>query len=258
MAGLGFGHYKNLVLHKAWADFRAEAERTYLGVVWWVLDPLINMVIYYLVFGLFLGRNTEDFIPFLLTGLVVWRFIEATVVRAANSILQNVAMVRQVAFPKVIYPMIALCTCLMEYVFSLLLLFTVLFLYGYPVGPTFLAFPVVLFVEVLFVLALSLPLAAVVTFVPDAGKLITQGLRIMFYMSGIFYAVSDLPPKAQFFLQFNPAIPIINAMRDALMYQRWPSWGLLGVVGAVSGIAALSGWMLITRLDPLFAKRIAR
>ena len=86
MIRLGFRHYKNLIVHKAWADFRAEAERTYLGVLWWILDPLINMVIFYLVFGVFLKMGTNDFIPFLLTGLVVWRFIEATVVRASNSL----------------------------------------------------------------------------------------------------------------------------------------------------------------------------
>ena len=122
MVVMGFRHYKNLVLHKAWADFRAEAERTYLGVARWVLDPLINLAVYYLVFGVIFSQGGPDFVPFLLVGLVTWRFFEATVVRASSSILGNVAMIRQMAFPKVIFPLISVATCLLEYAFSLALL----------------------------------------------------------------------------------------------------------------------------------------
>ncbi len=229
MIRLGFRHYKNLIVHKAWADFRAEAERTYLGVVWWVLDPLINMVIYYLVFGVFLKMGTKDFIPFLLTGLVVWRFIEATVVRASNSILQNVGMVRQVAFRKIIFPLIAVGTCVVEFAFSLGLLLVVLLIYGYRPGVTWLAAPLVLAVELALVLAMSLPLAVVVTFVPDVGKLITQLLRILFYLSGIFYTVKRLPEAVLPWLKLNPAIHVVEGMRDVLMYGVWPNWTALGV-----------------------------
>ncbi len=258
MIRLGFRHYKNLIIHKAWADFRAEAERTYLGVVWWVLDPLINMAIYYLVFGVFLKMGTKDFIPFLLTGLVVWRFIEATVVRASNSILQNVSMVRQVAFRKIIFPLIAVGTCLMEYMFSLGLLFTVLLIYGYRPGVTWLAVPLLLAVELALVLAMSLPLAVVVTFVPDVGKLISQVLRILFYLSGIFYTTKRLPDVVVPWLKLNPAIHVVEGMRDVLMYGVWPNWAALGLVGLLSVLGAAGGVALIGRFDPLFAKRIAR
>ena len=258
MIRLGFRHYKNLIVHKAWADFRAEAERTYLGVIWWVLDPLINMAIFYLVFGVFLKVGTPDFLPFLLTGLVVWRFIDATVVRASNSILQNVNMVRQVAFRKIIFPLIAVGTCLLEYVFSLALLFTVLLICGYRPGVTWLAVPVLLAVELMLVLAMSLPLAVVVTFVPDVGKLISQVLRILFYLSGIFYTAKRLPPSVGPWLKYNPALHIVEGMRDVLMYGVWPNWTALGVVALLSVLGTAGGFLLIRRFDPLFAKRIAR
>jgi lipopolysaccharide transport system permease protein len=258
MIRLGFRHYKNLIVHKAWADFRAEAERTYLGVVWWVLDPLINMAIYYLVFGVFLRMGTHDYIPFLLTGLVVWRFIEATVVRASNSILTNVAMVRQVAFRKIIFPLIAVGTCVMEYVFSLALLFAVLLMCGYRPGVTWLAVPLLLAVELALVLAMSLPLAVVVTFVPDVGKLISQMLRILFYLSGIFYSINRLPQPVVPWLKLNPAVHIVEGMRDALMHGVWPNWTALGAGGLLSVLVTAGGWALVGHFDPLFAKRIAR
>lgn len=258
MVAMDFRHYSNLVLHKAWADFRAEAERTYLGVIWWVLDPLINLAVYYLVFGVIFDRGTPDFVPFLIIGLVAWRFFEATVVRASNSILQNVAMVRQVAFRKVVFPLIAVGTCLLEYLFSLFLLFVVLLLYGHTPSAAWVFFPLLLVVEVMLVLAFSLPLAALVPFVPDMAKLVTQALRIMFYMSGIFFNVDSLGPQARMVLGLNPMVHLVKAMRAVLMHHQTPDLSMLGLVLAASLAAAAAGWALVRRFDPLFAKRIAR
>lgn len=253
-----FRHYKNLVLHKAYADFRAEAERTYLGVAWWVLEPLIDMLIYYLVFAVFLRRGEEDFVPFLLTGLVAWRFFSVAVLRASNSILNNANMVRQIAFKKIMFPIVAILTCTFEFIFSLLLLFLFLTIYGYRLSIHFIAFPLVLVVELLLVLALAFPLSALVPFFPDLSKLLAYGMRIMFFMSGIVFSVSRLPSEARFVLQFNPALTIIDSFRDVLMYQRWPQWQHLGIVFAISLLSIFFGIRLISRFDPLFAKRISR
>lgn len=253
----GLRHYTNLVFHRAYADFRAEAERTYLGVVWWVLEPLINMVIYYFVFGIFLGRGKADFVPFLLTGLVAWRFFDATVNLAGVSIMVNMTMVRQVSFKKLIFPIIAVLKCSFEFVFSLALLFTVLFIYGYWPTAHWLAFPVVLFVLLLFTLGFGLPLSSLIPFVPDLVKVVQYSLRIMFYMSGIMYSVADLSEKAQRVLRLNPAIPVIDGFRDVLMYHRWPSYTGLGVVAGLSCVGIVLGIYLNMRFDRIYAKRVA-
>ena len=65
---------KDLIAYKTYADLRAEAERTYLGVVWWFLDPLIHISIYYFVFSVIMSRGTENFIAFLAVGVIVWRW----------------------------------------------------------------------------------------------------------------------------------------------------------------------------------------
>lgn len=251
------GHYKNLVLHKAYADFRAEAERTYLGVIWWVLEPLINMAIYYLVFGVFLGAGRDNFVPYLLTGLVVWRFFDTTVNRAARSILSNMNLVRQTAFHKIIFPLIAICTCSFEFLFSLGLLFTVLLIYGFWPALQIVLLPVLLLVLLLFTLGISLPLAALVPFVPDLMKPVQYGLRLAFYMSGIMYYVPDLPKNARALLQWNPALHIIQAFREILMEQKWPEWDVLLIVVGLSLALIAFGVYINQRFDPLYAKRVA-
>lgn len=249
-------HYKNLVLHKAYADFRAEAERTYLGVTWWILEPLINMGIYYLVFGVFLGARKEGFIPYLLTGLVVWRFFDATVNRASRSILANMSLVRQMAFRKIIFPLIAVCTCSFEFLFSLALLFFVLLLYGCWPTIHIVAFPVLLLVLGLFTMAVSFPLAALVPFVPDLSKPIQYGLRLAFYMSGVMYYVADLPERAQKWLRWNPALHIIEAFRAVLLDASWPDWNMLLAVVIFSLLLGVFGVAINRKMDPNYAKRV--
>ncbi|HPO30423.1 MAG TPA: ABC transporter permease [Candidatus Hydrogenedentes bacterium] len=255
MRKISRGHFFQLVLLRGWADFRAEASRTWLGVLWWVADPLLNMVVLYIVFGVFFQRRTPNFVPFLLIGLVFWRFFNVTVMNMGTSILNNVGMIRQVALPKILFPMITLVTCTLEFFFTLLLLVVVLVVFQVPFSMTMLWWPMVFGVQVL---GCGLTLAAFTPFVPDLNKMVNQLMRILFYMSGIFYDVRDLPEKARQLLVLNPMVVLIDAHRACLMDQRVPDWQSLALIAMVSLMGILFGWTCIRRFNPLYAKRIAR
>ncbi|MEZ5600916.1 MAG: hypothetical protein R3F36_07955 [Candidatus Competibacteraceae bacterium] len=79
-------HYRDLILYKTQADLRAEAAKTYIGFLWWVLDPLMFMMIFYVVFGLLLKRATPDFVPFLLIGLVCPAVVSVCISHGATAI----------------------------------------------------------------------------------------------------------------------------------------------------------------------------
>ena len=114
--------YRDLILYKTLADLRAEAARTYIGFLWWVLDPLIFMAIFYVVFGLLLRRSTPDFVPFLLIGLVSWRWFQNTITHSATSILGGRSLMQQVYVPKIIFPLVIILTDLVKFGLVLMLL----------------------------------------------------------------------------------------------------------------------------------------
>lgn len=248
--------YRHLIFHKAYADFRAESERTYLGLLWWILEPLINMAIYYLVFGIILQRGRGDFVPFLIVGLVVWRWYEMTVKQAARAILKNVSLVRQVGFRKIVFPLCVVVTNSFQFIFSLALMFVVLALCGYTIQIHLIAFPVLLLVEFLFILAIALPLCAVVPFLPDLGNFVEYVLRIQFYLSGVFFAAESLNWHFQRWLDWNPMVGVVKSFRDVLMYARWPDWDYLLVIALLSLIGIYVGAELIAAFDKVYAKRV--
>ncbi len=96
-------HY-HLILYKAWADLRSEARKFYLSYLWWILEPLFEMFIYYLVFAVLLNRGTPNFVQFLLIGLVAWEWFGTTVMHCGGSILGAKGLIQQASIPKFVFP----------------------------------------------------------------------------------------------------------------------------------------------------------
>lgn len=246
-----------LALYKTTADLKAEAERTYLGVVWWVVDPLLSMAIYYLVFGVFLQRGTEDFVVFLLIGVVMWNWFASTVTNGQTSILRNKNLLQQAPLNKVIFPFIQVLTSLPKFAVGLIILFLFLRGYGMSVSIHYLALPALLFVQLCVIFAFVMPLSAVVPFFPDIGNLVTHLLRLGFYLSGIFFSPEIIPDSYRSIFFLNPLAVLIASYRDVLLYNQWPQMEVrLIVIMLVSLPFAAIGVALIRRFDSTYAKRI--
>jgi lipopolysaccharide transport system permease protein len=248
--------YRELIWHKAWADFQSSAARTYLGVVWWVLDPLINMGVYYLVFGVFMGQRREGFVPFLLVGIVMWRFFEAGMKQGSRAILSSSGLVTQVAFHKVIFTLSSLLTQTIQMFFSLIPLVLVLVIYGVELSPQMLLFPVVMLVQMLLIMGLAMPMAALLPMAPDLGNLQDNFLRLLFYFSGIFYTITQVPVNIQPFFWANPMAWIIHAQRQCLLDGETPDFQGLGVIVAFSLVGIYVGALLTWKLDQVYGKRM--
>lgn len=249
-------HHLQLVTYKAYADLRSEAAKTFLGFLWWALDPLLFMVIFYVVFGLLMNRGTENFISFLLIGLVAWRWFQNTISHGANSILGGRGLMHQVYVPKVVFPLVIILTDLVKFgfVFSILLLY--LWLAGFGIGPAYLALPLVLIVQLALNVGLTLLVAALVPFLPDLKFLADHVLHMLFFMSGIFFAGSSIAERYQPYFYLNPMATLIESYRDILMHDAWPNWSALAVIAGLGVVLTLFGERLIGRNDHLYPKWI--
>lgn len=251
-------HYRDLILYKALADLRAEATRTYIGFLWWILDPLIFMIIFYVVFGLLLRRDTPDFVPFLLIGLVSWRWFQNTITHSATSIVGGWRLIQQVYVPKVIFPLIVVLTDLVKFGVVLVLLLIYLWLSGFGIGLAYLALPFLLLAQILLITALTLLVAAFVPFIPDLKYLVEHSLQVLFYFSGIFFSGTAIPEKYKAYFYLNPMATLIEAYRDILMYNKWPNWlSLILIILSAAGITAFTYRWLIKN-DHLYPKLIQR
>jgi lipopolysaccharide transport system permease protein len=230
--------YRELVLFKAYAGLRGEAARNYLNFFWWVLDPILSMSVYYVVFGVLIQHSTPDFIPFLLIGLVTWQWFANSLSHCMNAILGSGLIMHQTNLPKVIFPSIEIIIDVVKFafVFSLLLIF--LWCYGFAPNIHYIALPLVLGAQFFLNVAFANLVAAIIPFVPDLRFLIDAVLQLVFFVSGVLFAGASIPEKFRGFFYLNPMASLIQAYRDILMYGQWPKWSALGWV-ALFGLCGI-------------------
>ncbi len=146
-------HLLELIWFSTYAELRAERARSYLGFLWWLLDPVLQMGIYYLVFSVILKTAKPDYLPFLLIGLTVWQWFKSCVSHGGYAIWQNLPVIRQVKLPAMVFPSVQILADTVKFLFILALLLVILWFAGYPPNAAYAALPLVLVLILLFAAA---------------------------------------------------------------------------------------------------------
>ncbi len=248
--------YRELILFKAFADLTAEASRTYLSFLWWIFDPILSMSVYYFVFGILLQRGTDDYIPFLLVGLVTWQWLINTVNHGMTSIWGNAGLMNQVYLPKTVFPSVIILMDMFKFLIVFCLIIIFLWIYGFGINITYLALPPLLVVQLLFITALTWFIAAIIPFVPDLRFFVQAALQLVFFLSGIFFSPSGIPENLRKYFYFNPMANLIEDYRNILMHNQWPDWGALGIIAALSLVGIYLSGKLIAHNDYIYPRII--
>ena len=229
--------FLELVWVKALFGMRSEIQRTRLGYIWWFLEPLLYMVVYYLVFAVLMLRGEPDFAPLLLSGIIPWMWFLRTVTAASSSIIIGQSLLNQTSVPALALPVVEILQAFMKQAPVFLLLFVFIIWQGYePSFRWFLIIPVLL-VQLLIGAALGLFIAGLVPLFRDLQRLIPSALTLMMFLSGIFYSYEMIPPDWQSVFLMNPMAFLIKTYRDVLLSTSSPDLFLLSlwfVIGLVS------------------------
>lgn len=246
--------YLELIWYKTYADLRVEASRGYLGVMWWLLEPLLYMFVFYIVFGVIIERGGDDYVAFLLIGLVAWRWFDSTVRIGANQLISNSNLMQKVYVPKIVFPTITVLTNTAKFLIVLTILLVFLILYGIPVAMFWLALPLILFIQLSLIIAITWTVSLAVPFLPDIRIIIDSGLTLMFFMSGIFFDIGSLPSPVADYLRLNPMAILIESYRDILINGSWPDLNTLGIVFLASMILLFISFRLHRKFNYIFPK----
>lgn len=248
------GRYAEIIWFKAYAELRSEAARSYLGILWWILEPLFYMMVFYTVFALLRQQSGTDYVAFLLTGLVVWKWFATTLLHGASSIVANAGLMRQVYLPKYIFPCIPIITGFAKFLIVFFLLALFLAILGFPATPIWFALPALMAVQILLLLALGSLLGAVVPLVPDLRVILDNGIILLFFLSGIFFDINDIEQPAREYLLLNPAAIMIDSFRDVLLRGQWPEWHRVIGLTLFSLVVLLIARLVLKHLDRRYPK----
>jgi ABC-type polysaccharide/polyol phosphate export permease len=253
---------RRLIAYLIRADLKKTGADTLLGNLWWVLDPLLQMLIYYVLVGVILGRGGKpDFPLFIFTAILPWKWFTETIQGATGSVMTAERLIKQIYFPKLVLPLASAASGWVSFAFGLIpLIGLMLIAYPHRITPWLLLIPMVAVVQAVFSLAIGIAVAALNVFYRDIGNIMRHVLRFWFYLSPTLYSVEDIHniaggnPIIKRWFELNPFTYILGSYRSLIYYGQAPEWlGLLAVF-LVSLVLLALAILLFKRTEPSFAK----
>lgn len=249
-------HYFGFVWYRSLAQLRSESSRAYLGYLWWFLEPLLYLLVFYVVFALVFQRGDENYVQVLLTGLVVWKWFDSSVRSSMDVINQNAALIDKVYIPKLVFPAVSVVSNGIK--FALVLVFLLIFslLVGNGIANTWIALPLLIAVHAALVFSVSCLIAAITPFLPDIRMIFDKLMTMMFFLSGIFYTLDSIPEVFRGYFLLNPAFLLIESYRNILIFHQWPSVMALAYVFLLSMIVLSVALVILRRFDRVYPRLI--
>lgn len=220
-------------------DIRLRNQDTVLGQLWHLVNPALMVVVYYIVFGTILDvrRGTENFLVFLVVGILLFQFTQRTVMDAVNVIPRNLGLIRTIQFPRAVLPISTVIGNTLTFIPSMVVIFAVLFLSGTSPTARWLAF-IPLFAGILwFHLGASMLCGRLGNHVRDLSQLLPHVFRLLVYASGVLFSIESHVSNETWLriLAINPIYDIVSLAR----------WCLMGLPAQPEQLIGFLAWVVV-------------
>lgn len=237
-----------------------------LGYLWSLFDPLLTLAVYYLVFGIGFrqaGDAPSEFVFYLFTGIVAWRFFGDSVAQSAGCLRSNRGLILSSDFPKAVFP-ISICSArTYDLLWAMLVMIGLAWWTGNSPSLSLLWLPGIMAVQFALTLGISLLIAHLGLFFADTANLLAAFLRLWVLASPIFYFARSehgrtgiIPLDWIDYYMLNPIAGLLGAYRSVLIWSEPPNLADLAYVAAFSGVTLIVGFVLFSRGEGVFAKYV--
>ncbi|HTP08039.1 MAG TPA: ABC transporter permease [Anaerolineae bacterium] len=259
--------YRELLYNLTVRDLKVRYKNSVLGIAWSLLNPILMMLVFTLVYTVMLGQsNRRDYAAFILCGLLPWNFFSGSVMGGVGSVVNNGYLIKKVYFPRAVLPLSIMLSNLVNFLIALPVYFVLAWLLGVRFTPYVLFLPIVVLVEMIFILGVSLFLSALNVFYRDVQQIMEVLILAWFFVTPVIWDVSLLPtsrmvlglevPVQRLTYILNPMASIIAAYRDILYYGHSIGWDFFLRTTITVVIVLLLGFFVFNRLKGRFAEEV--
>jgi len=260
----GFGEMTGrwrLVRYLVGADLKRTHADTAFGQLWWLLDPILQMLVYYFLFAVIFQRSTADFLLFLFAAILPWKWFTTTVNGAMNSVVERQGLIRQVQFPKIVLPVASVVAETASFTIGLLALALLFIPYHDRLSIWVLTIPLIAAVQFVLTLAIAMMLAAANSFYRDVSNVMSHLIRLLFYVSPALYAMWEVKSAAvRAVMSLNPFAALLTAYRtviwgdETIHHGTAPDFLALAVVLLLALVLLTVAVAFFKRVEPAFAR----
>lgn len=253
-------NYRELLKTNIKKEIRGRYKGSFLGILWSFLNPLLQVVVYWIVFPYLLGRagTADNYLLYLVTGIIPWTFFSTCVSMGTASIKSNAGIIKKVYFPREIIPVSQVLSGLVNFLISCIIIFIFSLITGSGITIHVVMLIPVLIIQTILSLGIVFILSAVNVYIQDTENIIMFLLNMLFYGTPILYDVESFSSAGILYdlVKLNPMTTIISGYRDAFWAHQWPDFIQLFVVFIFALIVLIAGYLIFKKLEKGFAEEL--
>lgn len=250
-------HYREMIVSLVRKGLRGRYKGSVLGFLWTFINPLLQLVVYTLVFSNIMRVGIEKFYLFLFVALVPWMFFSASITGGATSVVSEGNLIKKVYFPRQILPISYVTTAFVNMLLSLVIVFLALIVGGIGISPKALLYlPIVMVVEYILALGIAMLTSALTVYFRDLEYILGIVSMAWMYLTPVMYNVDMVPEKYARLFYLNPMTSIIIAYRDILYYKQVPQITTLAQASILGVSVLVIGAVLFHVLQKHFVEEL--
>lgn len=249
--------YREMLINMVRRELRGKYKGSILGFLWTFINPLLQLVVYTIVFSNIMRMGVSNYEIFLFVALIPWMFFSTSVLSGAGSIIYNQSLVTKIYFPREILPLSVVTSNFINMIYcSVIVLAVVLFYHMNLNLEVWFMLPVIAFIEYILVIGIVLIVSALTVYFRDLEHILGIIIMAWQFLTPVMYPESFVPSQYQAILYLNPMTPIIISFRDVLYYGKMPVVENLVYAFLWSLIIFICGFLLFGKLQKDFAEEL--
>ena len=248
--------YRHMLMTLVKQDINGRYKGSFFFFFFTLLNPLLMLVVYSIVFQFVFRSNIEHYPIYLFICLMPWNTFANSIANGTTCVSNNASILKKVYFPREVLPLSVVISNTIQYFFSAVIIFIALLVSGVGVSWFALFLPVMVFIQALFTLGIIFLLSAANVYIRDVQYIMNPVMMIWMYASPILYSISMVPEKYVDLYRLNPMVSIMEGYQSILYSQTFPDFKSLGIVLVVSIVIFIIGYVVFNKLQRRFAEEV--
>lgn len=249
-------NYRELLKTSVFKDVNGKYKNSFFGVLWSFINPLLQILVYTVVFQVIMRSNIKNYAVYLCCGLVPWTFFSSSVLRASNTIMDNGNIVKKVYFPREILPISVVTSEGVNFLISTVIMLGFVLANNIGFSWSLLWYPIVFIIQFILSLGVAFLVSSITVYFRDLLHFLGILMQLMFYATPIVYSSQQVPANLKWIVKLNPMAYIIEAYRNIFYNKVSPSKTELLIALACGIVFCLIGFFTFKKLEKRFAEEL--
>lgn len=248
--------YRELLKTNVKKEIRGKYKASFLGILWSFINPLLQVLVYALVFPYIMRVQTDNYLIFLICGVIPWTWFTNSITNGTTCVTNNANLIKKVYFPREILPISIVTSGLINFLISCIIILLFVLFGGIGLSWHLIFLPLIAIVQYIFSLALVFLLSAFNVYVKDVEYMVIFLLNLFFYATPILYSTEMFSGWFMWIFRLNPLAHIINAYRDIFYVHQVPQILNLFILLVGGLIVLILCYKVFKRLEKRFAEEV--